>query len=138
MRSQGTKMVLYLCIGGFTYLLTNLLMYVLRRILCLPDSLAVMISYALVTVCHFLLHNFITFKGSQASLREKLGGHLLVSFINYVIGVIIAIFVIRCLADNHMIATACSTSVTFLLGFTLLDRFVYQQKGKGEKEDDHS
>lgn len=138
MQGLGNRMFLYVCIGGLTYMLTNLALYVFRRIFHMPDGPSVMVSYALVTVCHFLMHNFITFKGSKAPLRDKLGGHLIVSVINYVIGVSIVTFVIRYIADNNIIATACSTAVTFLLGFTLLDRFVYQQKDKGEKKDDHS
>lgn len=123
----------YTLIGAITFAVTNALLFVFRRLLALPDVLSVMISYAIMTVCHFLLHNNLTFRQSEVPLRNKLSGHLVVSIVNYFVGVAITAFVLKCFIDSNLIATAISTSVTFLLGFTLLNRFVYKLCEKGEK-----
>lgn len=127
----------YTLIGAITFVVTNMLLFIFRRLLALPDVLSVMISYALMTVCHFILHNNLTFRKSMVPLRNKLSGHLAVSLINYFVGVTITMLILKVFIDSNLIATAISTSVTLVLGFTLLNRFVYKLYAKGKKYDDY-
>jgi putative flippase GtrA len=129
------KLVWYTIIGAITFVIVNVCLYVFRRLLGWPDVLSVAFSYGLTTVCHFLLHNTITFKGSTEPFKLRLGGHIIVSVINYFIGVGVTTAVIKYVIDNNIIATGCSTAVTLLLGYTMLNRFVYRTyktvQGKG-------
>jgi len=120
------KLVWYTIIGVITFVITNVCLYIFRRMLVWADVASVAFSYALATVCHFLLHNTITFKGSIEPLRHRLGGHLIVSAINYFIGVGVTTSVIKFVIDSNIIATGFSTAVTLLLGYTMLNRFVYK------------
>jgi putative flippase GtrA len=120
------RIVWYAIIGAITFVITNICLYVFRKLLVWADIPSVAFSYALVTACHFLLHNVITFKGSTEPLRNRLGGHLIVSVINYFIGVGITTAVIKFIVDSNIIATASSTAVTLLFGYTILNKFVYK------------
>jgi len=120
------KIVWYTIIGSITFVISNVCLYVFRRLLVWADVPSVAFSYAFATVCHFLLHNTITFKGSTEPFKRRLGGHLTVAVINYFIGVVVTTAVIRFIVDNNIVATGCSTAVTLLFGFTMLNRFVYK------------
>jgi putative flippase GtrA len=120
------KIVWYAIIGSITFVISNVCLYVFRRLLAWADVPSVALSYALTTICHFVLHNTITFKGSSEPFKHRLGGHLTVSVINYFIGVGVTTAVIKFIVDNNIIATGCSTAVTLLLGYTMLNRFVYK------------
>jgi putative flippase GtrA len=120
------KIVWYAIIGLITFVITNVCLYIFRRLFLLEDVLSVAFSYALGTACHFLLHNIITFKESTEPFKRRLGGHLTVAVINYFIGVGITTAVIKFIIDSNIVATSCSTAVTLLLGYTMLNRFVYK------------
>jgi len=120
------KLVWYTVIGAITFVITNVGLYVFRRRLVWSDVLSVASSYALATICHFLFHNAITFRRSNEPLSRRLGGHMIVSVINYLIGVVVTTSVIRFVIDNNIIAAGCSTAVTMVLGYTMLNRFVYK------------
>ena len=120
------KLVWYAIIGVITFVIANVCLYVFRKMLFLADVPSIALSYALATVCHFLLHNTITFKGSNEPIKKRLGGHLIVSIVNYFIGVGVTTVVIKLVIDNNIIATGCSTAVTLLLGYAMLNRFVYK------------
>lgn len=133
------KLIWYIIIGVITYVINNLLLLLFRRTCHMEDIIAVAFSFLLTSVCHFLLHNKITFRNSRERLRKKLAGHAMVSVINYFIGVAIATLVLRYIVDSNLFATACSTAATFLIGFVLLNRFVYRlQENTGEKHDGKS
>jgi putative flippase GtrA len=127
------RYVWYTIIGAITFVVTNAFLYVYRRLLVWADVPSVAFSYALATICHFLLHNAITFKGSTESLRHRLGGHLTVSVINYFIGVGVTTAVIKVVFDNNIIASGCSTVVTLFLGYAMLTRFVYKLHKTGQE-----
>jgi putative flippase GtrA len=120
------RYVWYTIIGAITFVISNVCLYIFRRLLVWADVPSVAFSYALTTVCHFLLHNAITFRGSTEPLRHRLGGHLTVSVINYFIGVGVTTAIIKFVVDNNIIASGCSTAVTLFLGYTMLTRFVYK------------
>lgn len=130
------KLIWYIIIGAVTYAINNLLLLLFRRTCHMEDIVAVALSFLLTSVCHFLLHNKITFRSSRERLRKKLTGHIMVSVINYFIGVAITTFVLRYIVDSNLFATACSTASTFLIGFVLLNRFVYKLQGKEREIDD--
>ena len=113
------------CLGTFSPLkLTDT--YVFRRLLVWADVPSIAFSYIIAVVCHFLLHNIITFKDSTEPFKRRLGGHLIVAVINYFIGVGVTTAVIKFIVDNNIVATGCSTAVTMLFGFMMLNRFVYK------------
>ena len=127
------KFTWYIIIGAITYVINNLFLLLFRQIYHMEDIFAVALSFFLTSVCHFLLHNKITFRDSKEKLRKKMTGHAMVSVANYFIGVAVATFVLRYIMDSNLFATACSTAATFLIGFVLLNRFVYKYQEK-EKE----
>jgi len=120
------KIVWYTIIGAITFVITNMCLYVFRRLLVWADVPSIAFSYILAVVCHFLLHNMITFKDSIEPFKRRLGGHLIVSVINYFVGVGVTAATIKYVIDNNIIATGCSTAITFLLGYMMLNRFVYK------------
>lgn len=124
------KLIWYIIIGAVTYAINNLLLLLFRRTCRMDDIIAVALSFLLTNVCHFWLHNKITFRNSRERLKKKLTGHAMVSVINYFIGVAITTFVLRYIVDSNLFATACATATTFLVGFVLLNRFVYKLQGK--------
>jgi len=65
-------------------------------------------------------------RSATEPFKHRLGGHIIVSVINYFIGVGVTTAVIKFIVDNNIIATGCSTAVTLLLGYTMLNRFVYK------------
>jgi len=132
-REEAVKLAWYIVIGGVTYIINNVLLFLFRRKMGLEDTASVALSYLLTTVCHFFLHNTLTFRKSRESLRRKCLGHFVVSAINYVMGVTAAAFVLGYVYDSNLLATACSTAVTFLAGYFLLNKFVYKlhtERGK--------
>ncbi len=131
------KLGMYSFIGLLTFLVTNILLYVFREILQIPDGISVMIAYAIAALFHFWFHNNLTFKESRESLGNKLKGHMLVSILNYFIGTAVATEGIKFISDNSIVATALSTAVTYLLGFVMLNRFVYKLNTEREKKDDY-
>lgn len=126
------KLVWYVIIGVVTYVINNLLLLLFRRVFLVRDIFAVALSFLLTSVCHFFLHNGITFRKSAETLQKKLAGHAVVTVINYFVGVTTATLVLRYIADSNLFATACSTAVTFVMGFTLLNRFVYKLQNNRE------
>jgi len=119
------KLVWYAIIGVITFVIANVCLYIFRRLLIWADVLSIALSYVLAVICHFMLHNIITFKDSTEPFKRRLSGHLIVSIINYFIGVGVTAAVIKFIVDNNIIATGCSTAVTLLLGYTMLNKFVY-------------
>ena len=134
------RYIWYTIIGAITFVITNVCLYISRRLLVWADILSVVSSYTFSTVCHFLLHNAITFKSSTEPLRSRLSGHLTVSVINYFIGVGVTTVTIKFIVDNNIIATCFSTAVTLFLGYKMLTRFVYKlhNTAKEYKTDDNN
>jgi len=120
------KFIWYIIIGAITFTITNICLYIFRRLLVWADVQSIALSYILAVTCHFLLNNTITFRESNESFRHRLGGHIIISVINYFIGVGVATVVIKLIIDSNIIATICSTAVTLLIGYTVLNRFVYK------------
>jgi len=133
------KLVWYAIIGVITFVIANVCLYIFRRVLFLADVPSIALSYALTMVCHFLLHNTITFKESNEPIKNRLGGHLIVSIVNYFIGVGVTAVIIKFVVDNNIIATGCSIMVTLLLGYAMLNRFVYKtyKTAQGDKANDN-
>jgi len=137
------KFVWYAIIGAITFIIVNVCLYIFRRSLVWADVPSIALSYVIAVICHFLLNNRITFKMSNESFRHRLGGHIIISVINYFIGVGITAAVIKIIIDSNIIATGCSTAVTMLLGYTMLNRFVYKtykttQEGKTDDNNQKS
>ena len=128
------KLIWYFAVGVLMLILTNVLLYICRGLLQWPDVPSVAAAFALTTVLHFLIHNSVTFKDSKNPLARRLNGHLLVSVMNYFIGVAATTVVLKFVIDSNLIATVFSAAVTFFIGFVLLDRFVYGSSGKGKKD----
>jgi len=120
------KLVWYAVIGVITFGITNICLYIFRKMLVWADLPSIALSYILAVICHFILHNIITFKESKEPLKHRLSGHLVVSIIIYFIGVGVTTIVIKFIIDNSIIATGCSTALTLLLGYTMLNRYVYK------------
>lgn len=132
-KDEIQKLFWYIIIGVVTYIINNLFLVLFRRVFQIKDIIAVALSFLLTSICHFFLHNGITFRKSGESMKKKATGHAAVTFINYFVGVTITTFILRHVADNNLFATACSTGVTFVLGYVLLNRFVYRLQGKRER-----
>jgi putative flippase GtrA len=96
------KLVWYAIIGAITFVITNMCLYVFRRLLVWADVPSIAFSYIFAVVCHFLLHNIVTFKDSTEPFKRRLGGHLTVSVFNYFIGVGVATAVIKYVIDNNI------------------------------------
>jgi putative flippase GtrA len=131
------KLFLYVVIGMLTLFINFGFLYFFRQVVKFLDLVAVMLSFAFTAMCHFLLHNAITFRKSTEAFGHKITGHLLVSVFNYFIGVSVAMLVIRFVCDSNLLAAVCSAAVTFIVGFVSLHRLVYKTHKENE-EDDHN
>ena len=125
-REKITQLLWYIVIGILTYLLNNFLLFIFRKKIFLGDSASVMLAFLITALCHFILHNTITFRKSTRNFKAKFTGHAIVTVLNYFAGSATAVLVLKFIIDSNWIATACSTFVTFCLGYGLFSKFVYK------------
>lgn len=116
----------YVVIGGIAYGMNNVLLFIFRGEKSFNDNVAVALAFFITSTFNFVMHNAITFRKSKQNIKRKLIGHITVTIINYFAGVTTAILTLRFIMDNNFLATACSTAVTFSLGYGLFNRFVYK------------
>ncbi len=125
-RESLTRLLWYIIIGFLTYFLNNFLLFTFRDSGYFSDFEAVALAFLITSICHFILHNTITFRKSKRNFSTKLIGHAIVTMLNYLAGVATAAFTLKFICNNNWAATACSTAVTFVLGYTLFNRVVYR------------
>ena len=125
-RESIMRLSWYVIIGILTYFLNNFLLFRFRASGKFSDTVSVALSFLITAICHFILHNTITFRKSRRRFSEKFIGHAAVTVLNYFAGVITAALTLRFICNNNWVATACSTAVTFILGYSLFNRFVYR------------
>ena len=126
MTDRAYRLFWYIVIGFLTYALNNYLLFTFRGTNKFSDTVSVAMAFFITSLCHFVLHNTITFRKSSQSFRKKFLGHLTVVIINYIAGVTTAALTLKYIWDNNFFATACSTAVTFTLGYGLFNKFVYK------------
>ncbi len=124
-REEAVKLIWYTVIGVITYGINNILLFTFRRVIR-QDVISVALSFFLTNMCHFVLHNKITFKQSAESTQRKIMGYLAVVIVNYAAGVTVTTLILKFVIDNNFIATACSSGTTLLIGYFLLNNFVYK------------
>ena len=127
-RESVVRISWYVIIGIFTYFLNNFLLFRFRASEKFSDTVSVALSFLITSICHFILHNTITFRKSRIRLSAKFIGHVAVTVLNYFAGVMTAALTLWLICDNNWIATALSTVVTFVLGYGLFNRFVYRMR----------
>ena len=125
-RESIIRLSWYIIIGILTYFLNNFLLFTFRASGKFSDTVSVAFSFLITSLCHFILHNAITFRKSRRKFGAKFIGHVAVTVLNYFAGVITAALTLRFVCDNNWLATAFSTAVTFILGYSLFNRFVYR------------
>lgn len=116
----------YITIGGITFLAYTFGLYIAYTIFGLPYPIAVALSYVCATAIHFFANRSFTFSAQKMSPKNQLIPYLSVAFLNYLIQIFtIYLLFVKC-SFNFYVSTFISILVTILIGYTLLDKWVFK------------
>jgi putative flippase GtrA len=120
--SEILKFAKFLCVGGITFCVHTLALWVFKRRLGYGDVLSSVLAYLPAVSVHFTLNNIFTFRDSTAGYKRRLLGYAFTAGCSYVIAVLVNVGTLKYIYDSVLLATALSTCCTTAFTYSALSR----------------
>ena len=122
------KVLTYLAVGGVAFLLYFFILWVLFDIFAIHYPVAVTLSYLLTSTFHFLSHRIFTFKIKNEKYKLQILNYLFVAFLNYFMQLFTIKFLYEYSNINFYISAFLGMLVSIIVGFVLLNSWVFKEK----------
>ena len=90
-------------------------------------TLSVSIAYVVAVVFHFIANRFFTFGAEKANVLIQLPKYLILLFVNYLLTIFIARFVVNKIGLSAYYGVLASVPVIMVIGYALSKFWIYKQ-----------
>ena len=128
MINELSRKLLFLTVGGLTFIINVSFLYLLKEILKVNHNIALTIAFFIGTTFHFSANKFVTFKEKKiATISLQIPKYIAMTLINYLINlIVINIFVYFHLAIY--LGAICATMITMVLTYFIMNIMIFKQK----------
>ena len=126
--SQNKKILSFLFVGGCTFLIYYLILWVCFSLLFINYQTSIAISYFWSCLFHFLLNRNVTFSAGTARYKNQIFRYILMAIFNYLIQLLVVIFFYEINGVNFYMSSIFAIVVTILCGYILMNFWVFKKE----------
>ena len=126
--SRVKKIIIYLLVGGFTFVLYYFLLWMLFDFFGIIHIISVTFSYLFSSIFHFIANRNITFNISRKTYSRQIFRYLSVAFLNYIIQLAAIVVLYDFFNLNLYLSALIGISITIVCGFMMLNNWVFMEE----------
>lgn len=117
--------IIFLSIGGITFLVYLIALWIVRNTSIVPYPIAVGSAYFCAITVHFFANRRYTFSAHEVKVSQQLIPYVIMAIINYLFQIFIIYLLFDLFQFNFYLSVFWATSSTILIGYLLMKNWVF-------------